>query len=88
MQGEDGKYYIVSTGDGVIPLAMTSAAHDTGPCVRALVDYKPGVILNANSDYLSWQDYLKTWCDVTGQPYGGKFASHLYCALSSTILQG
>lgn len=59
----------IGPGDKGIPFGYVR--RDFGPCVMAAAEAEPGVNLFALGEYLSWTEYLKTWCDSQNLLYGG-----------------
>lgn len=59
----------IGPGDKGIPFG--DVAKDFGPCVKAAAEAEPNVNLFAVGDYVSWSDYLKTFCETQGFHYGG-----------------
>lgn len=44
---------------------------DLGPCVKAIAESEPNVNLFAIGEYVSWTDYLRTFCESQVLKYGG-----------------
>ena len=59
----------IGAGDKGIPLGHVRK--DFGPCVKAIAEGEPNMNLFAIGEYVSWTDYLKTFCETQGLKYGG-----------------
>ena len=54
-----------------MPLPFGDVRKDFGQCVRAAVDADPDLNLFAVGEMLTWNQYLKTWCESQKVPFGG-----------------
>ncbi|KAL4909853.1 hypothetical protein BDW74DRAFT_173338 [Aspergillus multicolor] len=66
----NGSYTIHGVGPSNIPVPFGDIQNDFGPCVKAVVDAKPGTNLLAVGEMLSWNSYLETWCKSQNMPVG------------------
>lgn len=59
-------------GPGNLPIPFGHVRGDLGACVLAAASSPdPNINLFAVGQYLSWTEYLRTWCASQGVPYGG-----------------
>ena len=59
----------IGPGDKGIPFGHVRK--DLGPCVKAVAEAESGLNLFAVGEYISWMDYLKTFCEAENLTYGG-----------------
>jgi hypothetical protein len=71
LQQSDGSYRMKSIGPANKGIPFGFVRKDFGPCVKAAAEAEPNVNLFAVGQYLSWEEYLQTWCKSQGVPYGG-----------------
>ncbi|KAK4071234.1 uncharacterized protein Triagg1_6265 [Trichoderma aggressivum f. europaeum] len=68
----DGTYRMKVPGVAHKPIPLGNVGTDLGPNVKALVEQAPpNTNLFAVGEYLSWNDYLRIFCETQGVPYGG-----------------
>ena len=60
-----------SIGPGNKGIPFGFVRKDFGPCVKAAAEAEPNLNLFAIGQYLTWEEYLQTWCKSQGVPYGG-----------------
>ena len=60
---------VIGPKDKGIPFGDVAA--DFGRCVQAAAESEPNLNLFAVGDYVSWERYLKTFCDSQGLKFGG-----------------
>lgn len=58
-------------GSGDIGIPFGYVRKDFGLCVKAAAEAEPNTNLFAVGQYVSWTEYLKTWCETQNVPYGG-----------------
>ncbi|KAI1609535.1 NmrA-like family protein [Exophiala viscosa] len=68
---DDGTYRMKSIGPGNKRIPFGFVRKDFGPCVKAAAEAEPNLNLFAIGQYLTWEEYLQTWCKSQGVPYGG-----------------
>ena len=54
-----------------MPLPFGDVRKDFGQCVQAVVDAEPDMNLFTVGEMMSWNQYLKTWCESQKVPFGG-----------------
>ncbi|KAJ9156213.1 NmrA-like family domain-containing protein 1 [Pleurostoma richardsiae] len=67
----DGTYRVKGVGSGDIPIPFGDVRKDFGYNVRAAVEAEPGLNLFAVGEEMTWNQYLKTWCESQNVPFGG-----------------
>ena len=65
-QEKDGTYLLSFPGNGETPLPIIDTPADTGPFVKALIELPPGKNLLAYGSVISWNDWMKLWCQING----------------------
>jgi hypothetical protein len=70
IQDASGKYRIKGVGSGDVSLPFGHVRRDLGYCVKAAVEAQPDLNLLAVGDMMSWNQYLKTWCESQGVQFG------------------
>lgn len=68
---EDGTFRLSCPGAGNAIIPLVDVREDCGYFVRALVQSPPGKNLLGAGSFATWEEYLKLWCDIFGQKYGG-----------------
>jgi hypothetical protein len=58
-------------GSGDVPIPFGDVRNDFGQCVRAAVNAEPDMNLFAVGEMMSWNQYLRTWCESQNVPFGG-----------------
>lgn len=68
----DGSWRLLGIGPGDKGIPFGDVRTDFGPCVKAAADAaEANLNLFAVGEYVSWSDYLKTFCETQGLKYGG-----------------
>ncbi|KAJ5910489.1 NmrA-like family protein [Penicillium tannophilum] len=67
----DGTWRMTGIGAGNRGIPFGHVRKDLGPCVKAIAESEPNVNLFAIGDYVSWTEYLRTFCESQGLKYGG-----------------
>ncbi|KAL7930894.1 hypothetical protein V8C35DRAFT_329894 [Trichoderma chlorosporum] len=68
----DGTYRMMGPGVSYKPIPFGDVRTDLGPCVKALVEQAPpNTNLFAVGEYVSWENYLRIFCETQGLEYGG-----------------
>ncbi|KAJ5584399.1 CAZyme family GH35 [Penicillium hispanicum] len=67
----DGTWRMAGIGAGDKGIPFGHVRKDLGPCVKAIAEAEPNVNLFAVGEYVSWSDYLRTFCETQGLKYGG-----------------
>ncbi|KAL9102109.1 MAG: hypothetical protein Q9187_009164 [Circinaria calcarea] len=68
---EDGTFRLSCAGAGNAIIPLVDPRKDCGYFVRALVQSPPGKNLLGAGSFATWEEYLKLWCGIFGQKYGG-----------------
>ena len=53
-------------GNGEKPQPIIDTTRDTGPFVKALVDLSAGKNVLAYGSMISWDSWMKLWCEING----------------------
>ncbi|KAM0801609.1 hypothetical protein BDR22DRAFT_880370 [Usnea florida] len=67
----DGTYHFANVGSGNKPHPLIDTVRDTGYVVRAALQSPPGKIVLGAGSMVTWNDYLKVWCEINKVPFGG-----------------
>jgi len=67
----DGTYRIKGVGPADVPVSFGDVRKDFGYSVRAAAEGVPDLNIFAVGEMLSWNQYLKTWCESQKVPFGG-----------------
>ncbi|EOO02418.1 putative -like family protein [Phaeoacremonium minimum UCRPA7] len=67
----DGTYRIQGVGPADAPIPFGDVRKDFGYLVKAAVEGEPDLNIFAVGEELSWNQYLKTWCESQNVPFGG-----------------
>ncbi|KAI2694777.1 hypothetical protein CBS147372_9616 [Penicillium roqueforti] len=71
MKTVDGTWWMAGIGPGDKGIPFGHVRKDLGPCVKAIAESKPNVNLFALGEYVSWSEYLRTFCETQGLQYSG-----------------
>ena len=71
LQQADGTYRIQGVGPADAPIPFGDVRKDFGYLVKAAVEGEPDLNIFAVGEELSWNQYLKTWCESQNVPFGG-----------------
>lgn len=58
-------------GPADAPIPFGDVRKDFGPVVKATIDGEPDLNVFAVGEEMSWNRYLKTWCESQNVPFGG-----------------
>ena len=70
-QQPDGTWSMLGIGAGNKGIPMGDVRKDFGRCVKAVAEAEANINLFAIGEYVSWTDYLRTFCETQGLKYGG-----------------
>ncbi|KND94441.1 NmrA-like family domain-containing protein 1 [Tolypocladium ophioglossoides CBS 100239] len=79
----DGSWRMSGIGPGNKGIPFGDVRRDLGPCVKAVAEAEPGVNLFAVGEYVSWSEYLETFCETQNLKYGGydELSYEAFCEL-------
>ncbi|KAH8670141.1 hypothetical protein BGZ60DRAFT_375037 [Tricladium varicosporioides] len=63
---KDGTFYHQGIGDGNAKMPFIWTQRDTGVLVKALVDNSPEKTMLGYSEWLTWREFMKIWCETLG----------------------
>lgn len=64
----DGTYFHQGVGDGNSKMPFIWTQRDTGILAKSLIDSSPGKTLLGYSQWLTWREFMRIWCETLGLP--------------------